>query len=116
MERYSSVLSFILSERLLSITVICSIITFQFISTFKINIIDPLTEFLLAEEKFSFLNITIREGVEIPKYEPKKLVLDFGQVFREFIKWIIVITIMFLLAKYTKIQDDVQGNPGAAIM
>jgi len=114
--RHNSILSFILSERLLSITVICSIITFQFISTFKINVIDPLLDFVLSDEKFNFLNFTIRDGVDIQKPEPRKLVIDFGQVFKEFVKWIFVIALLFLLAKYTRIQDEIGGNPGVAIL
>ena len=115
--KFNSLLNFILAERILSITVICSIITFQFISTFKVNIADPLLDFVLSDDKFNFLNITIRDGQEIPKIENKKLVLDFGQVFKEFVKWIFVLSILFMLAKYVRIQDNPQGNiMGAAIM
>jgi large-conductance mechanosensitive channel len=117
MTNYDSLLKFILAERILSITVICSIITFQFISTFKVNIVDPLLDFVLSEDKFNFLNITIRDGYEVQKFENKKLVLDFGQVFKEFVKWIFIIAILFLLAKYVKIQDNPLGNiAGSAIM
>ncbi len=115
-DRFENVLSFIISERLLAITVVCSIITFQFISTFKINILDPLMDFMLPEERFNYLNFTIRDGNEVPKIENKKLVIDVGQVFKEFIKWICVITVLYFLAKYTNIQDISTGNPGAAIM
>jgi hypothetical protein len=111
-----SPLSFILRERLLSITVICSIITFQFISTFKINLFDPLLDFLIPEDKIDFLNVTIRDGVELPKYEPKKLVLDLGQIFKETLKYIFVIFIFYLLASYTRMQDEPNGNPGSAIL
>lgn len=116
--KYNNLLNFILSERILSITVVCSIITFQFISTFKINIVDPLLDFVLSDEKFNFLNVTIRDGIDpIPKFENKKLVLDFGQVFKELVKWVFIITILFLLAKYVKIQDNPLGNiNGNAIM
>ncbi len=114
--KYNNLLNFILAERILSITVICSIITFQFISTFKINIVDPLLEFVLSDEKFNFLNLTIRDGQEMPKIENRKLVLDFGQVFKELVKWVFIITILFLLAKYVKIQDNPFGNiTGSAI-
>jgi large-conductance mechanosensitive channel len=116
MGRFDNLLSFIVSERLLSITVICSIITFQFISTFKLNIVDPILDFMLPEEKFNYLNFTIRDGNEVPKIENKKLVLDFGQIIKELFKWGFVLTILYLLARYTSIQDEVKGNPGSAIM
>lgn len=115
-DRYKSIISFILSERLLTITVLGSIFTFQFIASLKNFIIDPLTDFILSEENFGFMNLVIRDGIEYPKAEPKKLVVDFGSFFREFIKWIFLITILFLLAKYTRFPDEVGGNPGVSIM
>ena len=35
-------------------------------------IIAPLLDFVLPEENFSFMNLTIRDGVSFPKAEPKK--------------------------------------------
>lgn len=114
--RYKNILSFILSERLLTITVIGSIFTFQFISAFKATIIDPLLDFILPQESFGFLNVKLRDGVEYPQ-EPRKLTLDFGSFFKALITYIFVITILFLLAKYTRFPDQVEGNiHGAAIM
>jgi large-conductance mechanosensitive channel len=115
-DRYKSVLSFILSERLLTITVLGSIFTFQFIASLKQYIINPLLDFVLPEENFSFMNLVIRDGVSFPKPEPKKLVVDFGSFFKEFFIWIFMITILFLMAKYTRFPDDIGGNPGVSIM
>ena len=115
-DRYKSVLSFILSERLLTITVLGSIFTFQFIASIKMYIIAPLLDFVLPEENFSFMNLTIRDGVSFPKAEPKKLVIDFGSFFKEFVIWVFMITILFLLAKYTRFPDELAGNPGVSIM
>lgn len=115
-DRYKNVLSFILSERLLTITVLGSIFTFQFIASLKSFIIDPVLNFILPEENFDFMNLVIRDGIEIPRAEPQKLIVDFGSFFKEFIKWVVMITILFLLAKYTRFPDDIGGNPGVAIM
>jgi large-conductance mechanosensitive channel len=114
--RYENVIKFILSEKFLTIAVIGSVITFQFISTFKMNIIDPLLDFALPQDKFSFMDITIREGDEIAPPNPK-LSLGIGLFFREFIKFCVSIVILYLIAKYTKFPDTPGGNfTGAAIM
>jgi len=112
----SNIIDFILRERILAITVICSIVTFQFISTFKGNITDPLLDFMLPDHLFSFLNLKIRDGYSIPKPDQKEIIIDLGQLLKEFIKWICVIAILFILVKYTRLQDIISGNPGVAIM
>jgi large-conductance mechanosensitive channel len=115
-DRYKNILSFILSERILTITVLLSIFTFQFISSFKICIVDPLVDFVLASDNFDFMSVTIRDGVEY-KTEQRKLVVDFGTFFKEFIKWVFLISIMYVLAKYTRFPDEPLGNfTGSAIM
>ena len=53
--RYKNILSFILSERLLTITVLGSIFTFQFISSIKVSFFDPLMDFVLPEDNFNFI-------------------------------------------------------------
>jgi len=114
--RHNSVLSFILSERILTLTVIASVITFQLLNTFKAYLFDPLMDFIMPTEKFDFLNVTIREGYEIPVPDSKKLILDFGPCLKEIIKWVFIISLVYLLSKYTYIQDDKNGNPGVALM
>ena len=111
-----TLLDFIIRERILAITVVCSIITFQFISTFKINIVDPILELLFPDYLFDYLNITIRDGVEIQKIDQKKLIVDFGQIFKAFISWFFMIGLLFILYRYTRLQDIHSGNPGVAIM
>lgn len=115
-EKTSTVLDFIVKERILAITVLCSIVTFQFISIFKSNMFDPWLELILPDYLFDYLNITIRDGVEMNKIDQKKLVLDFGQVFKGFITWIFMISVLYILYKYTSLQDNPFGNPGVAIM
>ena len=88
---------FILKERFLTLTIICSIVTMQFISSFKIYLLDPLLDFAISEEKIDFLNVTIRDGIGEHRYDTKKLVLDFGQVLKEFIKWLFVIFLVYAL-------------------
>lgn len=115
-ERIKNIISFILSERLLTITVIGSVFTFQFISSIKINIIDPIFDFLCADDNFNFMSITLRDGVYIPKYD-KKISMEFGLFFKEFVKWLFVMLLLFLCAKYTRFPDHIEGNIlGSAIM
>jgi large-conductance mechanosensitive channel len=115
-DRYKSILSFILSERLLTITVLGSIFTFQFIAGIKNFIIDPLMDFMLPDENFGFMNLVIRDGIDFQRPEPKKLVVDFGSFFKEFVKWVFLITVLFILAKYTRFPNEMGGNPGVSIM
>lgn len=110
------ILDFILKERILAITVIASIITFQFISTFKVNLVDPLLDFILPNNYFENLNLVIRPGYEPPSVDQKQLTLDFGESLREFIKWIFVIFLLFILVSFTSLQNIPHGNPGVAIM
>jgi len=116
-DRYKNIISFLLSERLLTISVIGSIFTFQFINALKMCIVDPLLDFVIPYESFSFLNVTLRDGIEMQMPEPKKLSLDFGTFFKAFITYIFVIFILYMLAKYTRFPDEPLGNiMGSAIM
>ena len=113
---YSNVIRFILSENLLTISVIGSVITFQFLSTFKLTLIDPLLNFALPHDKFNFMNITLKDGDE-PPIADNKISLDFGLFFKEFVSWTLMIVLLFILAKYTRFPDTPGGNvSGAAIM
>jgi large-conductance mechanosensitive channel len=113
--KYKNLLSFILSERLLTITVLGSIFTFQFISAFKFCIVDPLLDFVIPPESFGFLNVVIREGV--PMYtEPRQISLDFGNFFKALITYIFLISILFMLAKFTRFPSSGGNTSGAAIM
>ena len=116
-DRYKNPLSFILSERFLTITVIGSVFTFQFLSSFKMTIVDPLLDFMLPNESFNFLNVKLRDGVEPYVLEPKKLTLEFGTFFKSLVVYIFIIFILYALATYTRFPDNVLGNiTGAAIM
>jgi len=116
-DRYKNVLSFLLSERFLTLTVIGSVFTFSFIASLKADIIDPLLHFVLPEENFGFMDVVIRDGVEIPQPKPKQLELKLGNFFREFVTWLFTISVLYLLAKYTRFPDTMEGNIlGAAIM
>lgn len=116
MDRNKNVLNFILSERFITLTVIGSVFTFGFISSLKNDIIDPLLYFLLPEENFGFMDITLRDGESFPNPQPKRLDLKFGDFFREFVTWIFSIWMLYLISKYTRFPDHVEGNPGVAIM
>ena len=114
--KYENVIRFLLSEKLLTIAVIGSVITFQFISTFKTSLIDPLLDFALPQEKFQFMDVTLRDGTEIMPTNPK-ITMNFGVFLREFLKWTFGIVILYLIAKYSRFPDTPGGNvTGAAIM
>jgi len=100
-----SIYKFILKEKFLTLALIGSIFTFAFVGSLKCDIIDPLLQFVLSEEYFGFMDITIREGDKPPR--PKKqLELRFGNFFREFITWIIVVVSLYSLYKYTNFPDQ----------
>ena len=115
-DRYKNVLSFLLSERFITLTVIGSVFTFSFIASLKADIVDPLLHFVLPEENFGFMDVTIRDGEAVPLPTPRRLDLRLGNFFREFVTWIFAISVLYLLAKYTRFPDDPMGNPGVAIM
>jgi large-conductance mechanosensitive channel len=100
-----SIYKFILKEKLLTLTLIGSIFTFAFVGSLKCDIIDPLLQFVLSEEYFGFMDITIREGDKPPKPR-KNIELKFGNFFREFITWIIIVITLFTLYKYTSFPDQ----------
>lgn len=114
--KHSSLIRLILAEKWLTITVIGSVVTFQFISSFKTYIVDPLLEYIFPNDKFHFMDITIRDGVELTPPNPK-LIVRFGEIIKEGIKWIVVLFVLFLVSKYTNFPDLPAGNAtGAAVM
>lgn len=114
--KYQNIIRFILAERWLTITVIGSILTFQFVSSFKRDIIDPILDFLLPDSKFGFMNIIIKDGTPILPPDPQ-LRIDIGDFFRESIKYLVMLVLLYLLAKFTRFPESPQGNiSGAAIM
>lgn len=110
-----SIFRFILRERFITLTVIGSIFTFAFINSLKADIIDPLLQFMLSEENFGFMDITIREGEKMPPIQ-RQIELKFGNFFREFVLWILIMAALFALYKFTSFPDQITGNPGVAIV
>jgi large-conductance mechanosensitive channel len=116
LQRTKDIMNFILSERLCTITVLGSIFTFAFVSSLKNDIIDPLLRILFPEEFYGFMDVVIREGEKMQK-APMQVEVRMGNFFREFVTWIILISILFILAKYTRFPDHVEGNSiGAAVV
>jgi large-conductance mechanosensitive channel len=116
-DKCSNVIRLILAEKWLTLTVIGSVVTFQFISSFKGNILDPLLDFVFPEDKFKFMDISIRDGEEIVMPKKRKLTLRFGDWMREFIKWGCVMVVLFLVTKYSNFPSTAGGNfAGSAIM
>jgi large-conductance mechanosensitive channel len=95
--------------------VIGSIFTFAFIGSLKGDIIDPLLQFILSEENFGFMDITIREGEKMPPIQ-KQIEIRFGNFFREFVTWLLVMLMLYALYKFTSFPDQLQGNPGFAVL
>jgi len=118
-QQYDNVIKFLISEKFLTIAVIGSVVTFQFVSTLKTTIIDPLLDFILPADKFNFMNIILREA-DTSIVDRSQLTLSVGIFFKEFIKWMVAIVLIFLLAKYSRfprLQGTHTGNySGAAIM
>lgn len=111
-----NIINFVLREKFLTLTVIGSIFTFSFIQSLKGDIIDPITHFVLPEENFSFMDVTIRDGEKIIP-PPRQLEVRLGNFFREFVTWLFAISVLYMLHKFTKFPDTVGGNSqGAAIM
>lgn len=116
-DKYKNLISFIVSEKFLTLTVIGSIFTFQFVSSLKIFIIDPLLEYILVDDNFKDMKIILRDGMEQTKPDQKKIYLDFGAFFKEFIKWLFVMIIIYFCAVYTRFPDEPLGNiTGAAVL
>lgn len=114
--RTKDVVSFLLSEKYISLTVLGSIFTFAFVSSLKNDIIDPLLHILFPEEFFNFMDVVLREGEKMHKV-PRQVEVRMGNFFREFVTWIVLISLLFILAKYTRFPDHVEGNSiGAAVI
>ena len=114
-EKDNNIFRFILRERYITLTVIGSIFTFAFVNSLKADIIDPLLQFMLTEENFGFMDITIREGEKMPQIQ-RQIELKFGNFFREFVTWLLIITTLYVLYKFTGFPDQITGNPGVAIV
>jgi len=112
----NSIFQFMIREKYITLTTIGSIFTFAFISSMKEDIVDPLISFMLPNQNFDFMDITIREG---EKYEipDKQLELKFGHFFKSFITWLFIVAILYVLYKFTSFPDTFSGNAtGSAVM
>jgi large-conductance mechanosensitive channel len=111
----NNIIRFILREKYLTATTLGSIFTFAFISSMKEDIIDPLILFMLPVQNFDYMNITIRDGEKFEMPE-KQLELKFGNFFRSFVTWLLLILFLYILCKYTNFPDTLLGNTkGSAI-
>jgi hypothetical protein len=69
----------------------------------------------MPEEFFGFMDIKLRDG-EKPYMPPRQVEIRMGNFFREFVTWIFLISVQYILAKYTRFPDEPRGNPGVAIV
>ena len=112
----SNIFRFVLNERFITLTVIGSVFTFAFIASLKGDIVDPIMDFIFPEENFGFMDITIRDGEKI-NMPPKQIELKLGNFFKQFVTWMFAITVLYMLAVFTRFPDTPGGNIlGAAIM
>ena len=110
-----SIFRFILRENYLSITAIGSIFVMLFLGSLKSDIIDPLFHFILSEENFDFMNVTIREGDKPPPFQ-RPIEIRVGNFFREFVIILVVFATLYALKKLTNFPDISTGNPGVAVV
>ena len=116
MQKDPDIFKFILRERLITLTVIGSIFTFAFISSLKEDIIDPLMLFMLPQQNFDFMNVTIREGEKV-EYPERQLELRFGNFFRACCTWFLIVITIYVLSKFTSFPDTIEGNiSGSAVL
>lgn len=111
----STIFSFILREKYVTLTVLGSIFTFAFVNSMKRYIIDPVFQLIFSEEKFGFMNVVVKEG----EAEPIKNTIvefKFGSFFREFCTWVILMFCLYALYMFTEFPDHTKGSTGAAIM
>jgi len=109
------IFEFILREKFICITVLGSIFTFAFISSFKEDIVDPIMYFILSPQSFDFMNVVIREGEKV-EYPERQLEIRVGHFFRATVTWILLMLFLFAL-KCTNFPDIPQGNAtGAAAL
>ena len=59
--KYENPVKFIIAEKWLTITVIGSIFTFQFLTSFKIDIVDPLMDTMIPPDLFDYINISLEK-------------------------------------------------------
>ena len=106
---------FIRDEKLVTLTVLGSIFTFAFVSSLKNDLVDPLLHVIFPEDFFGYMDIVIREG-EKPQMPPRQIEVRMGNFFREFITWMFLVCILYVLGKYAKFPTHPNGSSGAAVM
>jgi large-conductance mechanosensitive channel len=115
-EKDNNLFRFMIREKYITLTTLGSIFTFAFISSFKEDIVDPLINFILTNQNFDFMNITIREGEKMD-FPERQIELKIGHFFISFITWLLLMTFLFALNKFTSFPDTNVGNiSGAAVM
>ncbi len=109
-----NIVGFLNKEGFLTLTVLGSIFTFAFVSSLKGDIVDPLLHMIMPEDFFGYMNITLREGDKPPPII-RNVELRIGNFFREFVTWLFVVAVLYLLAKFTRFPDNPKGTGGVAI-
>jgi len=111
----------ILKEKWVTVSVIGSIFTFTFIDSFRKGILNPIIDVILPDRVFSHLNIkvNIKPGISIENLEEENFIeFKFGDFIKQFILWIIIIAVLWLIACSVRWNPTVIGTPneGSAIM
>lgn len=112
----------ILKEKWITVSVIGSIFTFTFIDSFRKGILNPIIDVILPDRVFGHLNlkVNIKPGIstEGELEEENFIEFKFGDFIKQFILWIIIIAVLWLIACSVRWNPVVVGTPneGSAIM
>lgn len=87
------------------ISVIAGIFTFKLMSSFMENIINPILDYFIKQDKFKRFNVMINDdGTQIkatPVTSNMELIyrINFGQMIRDIIIWLISMIILYQISK-----------------
>ena len=106
-------IDFLFGESILTFATMSGIFTANVLNSLKTNIIEPICENIISshhlDNKQKFGNITY--SVDVSKYN-KSIHIKWQTFLRDFIVWLIIITILYFLWKKYKysIQNKIPGN------
>ena len=108
----------ILKEKWITVSVIGSIFTFTFLDSFRKGILNPIIDVILPDRVFGHLNIKVDIKPGISTEEGDSIEFKFGDFIKQFILWIIIIAVLWLIACSVRWNPVVVGTPneGSAIM
>jgi large-conductance mechanosensitive channel len=92
-------------EKSLTVTVIAGMITMRLITSILNDLVQPAVDMLIFEKLFHSMTLTYDQNMHIVKnskaVNPITYTFNFGNVLRELITWIALMTLLYLI--YIKI-------------